>query len=34
MVETIGEGAGWVWITKHIRFVHSVFYDLRSCGRG
>ena len=28
MIETIGEGAGWLWIRNHAKFVHGVFYDL------
>lgn len=34
MLETIGDGAGWVKIRKHTRFVRGVFSDLRSCWMG
>jgi hypothetical protein len=34
MMETTGEGSGWLRIKKHTRFVHGIFYDLRSCGTG
>jgi hypothetical protein len=34
MVEATEDGSGWVWIRKHTGFVHGVFHDLRSYGRG
>ena len=34
MVETTGDGSGWVWIRKHTGFVHDVFHDLGSWRMG
>jgi hypothetical protein len=28
------DGSGWLWIRKHTRFVHGVFYDLGSWSTG
>jgi hypothetical protein len=29
MMETTGEGSGWVWIRKQSRFSDGVFHELR-----